>query len=74
MSKSVREQRTERKARAAATRFRRRPEMERLQKMKRANPEAFDRVSATTKIELGYYLNDKRAARDAGVDTSGDAA
>lgn len=41
--------------------FRVRDDMERLAKLRESDPQRYQRLSASQKMALGYYLNDKEA-------------
>lgn len=59
-----------RKRKQAGAGWRHDPEMERLVKLRDTRPEAYDAMSPTVKMALGYYLSGKDAARAEGLDTA----
>jgi hypothetical protein len=54
------------------TEFKLDEEMEQLAKLKRAQPETFDKLAPTTKIAFGLYVSDRDAAIAAAHKLTGD--
>lgn len=50
--------------------FKRNEHMERLAALRDSQPDAYDRISPTIRMGLGYYENDKKNAIAHGVDVN----
>lgn len=77
MAKDRRTHRERRKDEHRARSWRYDPQMEKALWMKRHDRDGFAKLPPVKKLELGHYIEGKRAARAAGIDTSksgGDAA